>query len=117
MMNERSTEQFYARLTKRRQEIMMTLEHLQKQQRAVDENQEWVDQAAQESRINLLVSLNDWYTTETVQIDEALSRIARGKYGICMACHKAIEPRRLETAPEAAFCAGCQKTREGLGRT
>ena len=107
-------ERHYERLRNRRNEVMMTLEHVQKEQRAIDDNKEWIDKAAYESRVHLLDSLADWYLNETRRIDDALIRIAEGNYGLCLACHEPIEPQRLETTPEAAFCAECQKTREGL---
>lgn len=105
---------YYDRLKKRRDEILLTLAHVQKEQRAVDENKDWIDQAAFESRIDLLCDLTDWYLKETARIDDALTRIAEGKYGICLACHEPIERRRLDTTPAAAFCVECQRTRENL---
>ena len=107
-------EAHYERLRSRRNEVMMTLEHVQKEHRAIDDNRESIDQAAYESRVHLLDNLADWYLNETRRIDDALIRIAEGNYGSCLACHKAIEPRRLDTTPEAAFCAECQETRERL---
>jgi RNA polymerase-binding transcription factor DksA len=105
---------YYDRLRNRRHEIMMTLEHVQKEQRTMDENRDWIDRAAYNSRVHLLDNLAEWYTHETARIDEALIRIAEGKYGLCIGCHNPIEPARLETTPEAAFCADCQKAREAL---
>ena len=87
----------------RRGEIIRTLEHVQKEQRTVDENKEWIDRAAYESRCQLLDSLADWYVHETTRIDDALTRITEGRYGVCLGCHAPIEPHRLETAPDAAF--------------
>jgi len=81
------------------------------------ETSNWIDQAAFESRIDLLCELIDWYLKETARIDDALIRMGEGKYGVCLACHEQIEPRRLETAPETAFCAKCQKNREDLRET
>ena len=105
-------EPFHAELKKRRNKSLKTLEHVQKQQREIDENKEWVDKAAYLSRCRLLESLADWYTHETTRIDDALLRITHGNFGVCLACHKPIESQRLESAPEAAFCAECQNTRE-----
>lgn len=107
-------EGYYERLRTRRNEVMMTLEHVQKEQRAVNDNKESIDKAAYASRVHLLDNLADWYLNETKRIDDALIRIAEGSYGLCLACHQPIELRRLETTPEAAFCSECQKTREGL---
>lgn len=100
------------RLRKRRDEILVTMQHLERERRVVDENQDWLDQAAHESRVGLLDRLASWYLDEIVRIDQALIRIAENQYGLCRACHQAIEPKRLDITPEAAFCAGCQELRE-----
>jgi RNA polymerase-binding transcription factor len=104
----------YNRLRTRRNEVMMTLEHVHKEQRAMDDNKELIDESAYRSRAQLLDSLADWYINETRRIDNALIRIAEGNYGVCLGCRKPIELGRLETTPEAAFCGQCQKTRETL---
>jgi len=40
----------------------------------------------------------------------ALDRIAEGCYGICENCGAAIDPRRLEAAPESTLCIACART-------
>jgi DnaK suppressor protein len=107
-------EQYYDKLKNRRGEIMRTLEHVQKEQRTVDENRDWIDRAAYQSRCHLLASLADWYANETSRINAALRRITEGRYGVCLGCRGPIDARRLEAAPESDFCAECQKTREEL---
>ena len=42
-------------------------------------------------------------------IDLALQRIKKGKYGICEKCGKKISQKRLEFSPQARFCLKCQK--------
>ncbi len=46
------------------------------------------------------------------QINEALSRIDEGKYGICAECLKPIEADRLVMRPYSTLCSGCQNRRE-----
>ena len=41
-------------------------------------------------------------------INQALSRIKRGTYGICGKCKKPIDPKRLEVRPESKFCVDCK---------
>ena len=105
---------YHDRLTKRREEVMATLRHLRKEQEGVEENKEWIDQAAYKSRLDLLDGLTGWYLEERAEIDHALTRIAEKSYGLCRACRQAIDSRRLEAAPAAEFCAACMETREGL---
>lgn len=42
-------------------------------------------------------------------IDSALEKIKKGKYGICEKCQKEIPIDRLKVSPEAKFCLKCQK--------
>jgi RNA polymerase-binding transcription factor DksA len=99
-------------LTKRRQQVAMTLRHVEKERNEAEENSDWLDCAAYDSRITLLDRLSEWYTTEIDEIDKALDRVKQSNYGLCLACHNTIEAERLEFFPEAAFCAACQKMRD-----
>ena len=42
-------------------------------------------------------------------IDLALEKIKKGKYGMCEKCEKKIDERRLKIYPEARFCLKCKK--------
>jgi DnaK suppressor protein len=44
-------------------------------------------------------------------IDAALSRLERGRYGICEKCKEEIPIERLKAVPFAAYCIDCQKQR------
>ncbi len=46
------------------------------------------------------------------QINQALERIAAGKYGICDHCGKPIAPERMEAVPHAVLCIECQAKTE-----
>jgi DnaK suppressor protein len=45
---------------------------------------------------------------ELREIETALRRLDEGRYGLCMACDEAIDPRRLGAEPFAVRCAACQ---------
>lgn len=40
------------------------------------------------------------------EVDQALARMEQGSYGICDACHTAVEPDRLMADPLLRFCVG-----------
>lgn len=42
-------------------------------------------------------------------VDLALEKMKKGKYGICEKCGKEIDKKRLVVCPEARFCLNCQK--------
>ena len=49
---------------------------------------------------------------ELREIETALRRLEEGRYGLCLACGKAIDPRRLVAEPFAVRCAPCQTLAE-----
>lgn len=49
---------------------------------------------------------------ELREIDAAMLRVNDGSYGICEACERPIETRRLEVAPQAKRCIDCQTLHE-----
>jgi DnaK suppressor protein len=95
-------------------EVERTIRHLEKERREVEENIEWINRAAYESRVNLLASLTALYRYEMDQIEKAHSRVEEKSYGLCLACHDPIEADRLEIYPAAQFCSECQDYRERL---
>lgn len=47
--------------------------------------------------------------TRLKDINLALDKIAKGQYGKCEKCGKAIPKERLKVCPEARFCLRCRK--------
>jgi RNA polymerase-binding transcription factor DksA len=115
-MNNVATEKTIERLLGRRQELLLTLRHLEREQIDVENNTDWLDHAAYVNRVALLDRLAEGYQTELQQVDKALDRVKANRYGECLGCHAPIEGQRLEAAPEAEFCGACQEMREGLTR-
>lgn len=50
------------------------------------------------------------------QIDQALSRIEEGEYGVCEGCGRSIKAARLRAVPWAEFCIRCKVREEQKGR-
>ncbi|KPK59430.1 MAG: hypothetical protein AMJ59_11045 [Gammaproteobacteria bacterium SG8_31] len=46
---------------------------------------------------------------ELKDIENALTRIAEGRYGVCIDCEEPISFERLEKVPSAARCHNCQE--------
>jgi DnaK suppressor protein len=57
-------------------------------------------------------AINEHETAELSAIDDALSRINAGTYGHCTDCDATIPDARLNAAPEAPRCIGCQEKAE-----
>jgi len=56
------------RLKKRRDQVALTLEHVQEELRALDDNKDSIDHASYKSRADLLASLAGWYFEESAHI-------------------------------------------------
>jgi len=48
-------------------------------------------------------------SAELRQIEDALQRMADGRYGYCVTCGENIAPDRLESDPTAVLCADCAR--------
>ena len=51
-------------------------------------------------------------TDELRQVEDALARIQRGTYGLCVDCGCALPYVRLDAVPEAPRCVHCETERE-----
>ena len=47
------------------------------------------------------------------ELEQALSRLDRGEYGICTECGEPIHPDRLAVLPGTEVCIRCAKAHEG----
>jgi len=77
-----------------------------------DEGMDTYDLAsdARDKEINLI--LGDRDRDKVQAIDEALSRVDDGSYGICESCESDIAEARLEALPFTRLCVNCQADRE-----
>jgi len=57
-------------------------------------------------------SLEETEVGELRRIDEALDRIDKEEYGVCIDCGEPISERRLQNYPYASRCIICQEARE-----
>ena len=58
------------------------------------------------------VSLTEMTAEVLSRVDEALARLARGVYGICVECRAEIPTKRLTALPFAVRCLDCAELRE-----
>ena len=55
---------------------------------------------------------SDKDTLELQAIDEAMARLAQGRYGSCADCDEPIPRERLRLEPQALYCIDCGARRE-----
>jgi hypothetical protein len=53
-----------------------------------------------------------WSAFLVQQVSEALERIDKGTYGLCLRCGQSIEAKRLAALPWVALCISCQEDKE-----
>lgn len=72
--------------------------------------------AAETLHTEIRVTLMDRRTQQLVQIQDALARLAAGKYGFCQDCDAFIGVPRLRALPFAQRCRDCQGSAERKAR-
>ena len=77
----------------------------------VDENSAEDDVDEQVGHFETEVKVN-FIKKEIVEMRKALSRLKKGKYGVCEKCGKMIDTDRLTVKPEATICVDCEKEDE-----
>jgi DnaK suppressor protein len=64
--------------------------------------------AAETLHTEIQVALVDRRTQQVVQIQDALQRLAEGRYGFCQECDEFVGVPRLRALPFAQRCRDCQ---------
>jgi DnaK suppressor protein len=72
--------------------------------------------AAETLHTEIRVTLMDRRTQQLVQIQDALARLANGRYGFCQECDAFIGLPRLRALPFAQRCRDCQGNAERQAR-
>jgi len=54
----------------------------------------------------------DIHKEELVRIEEAMTKLDDGTYGVCDGCNEEIDEKRLKLMPFTALCVDCQKKKE-----
>jgi DnaK suppressor protein len=117
---ERRREALQHMLLRKRQEILKEIEGslgqslTEDQQRRLESARDVGDQALMDLDRELGISLMEMRNRRRQAIDEALTRLNEGTYGICAECGVEISERRLEAVPFAKLCVECQAKEELL---
>ena len=77
-----------------------------------ESTQDIADKAVSSYTREFLYSLNDTERNTMQQIDQALSRIEDGSYGLCLNCGSPMSEKRLTAIPWSRHCVDCQELAE-----
>jgi len=123
--NKKELDHYRQRLLAERERILRELGRITE---AINESAEEQD-AAKQSYSNHLADIgtdfmekekNYYYADQEGQylkaIEQALERLERGEYGLCIECGEPISEKRLEAVPAAERCISCKDRHEKLER-
>lgn len=119
-VRERRQEVLHKILIGKRQEIIREIEEslgqslTEDQQRRLESARDVGDQALMDLERELGISLMEMRNRRRQSIDEALTRLHEGTYGICAECGIEISEKRLQAVPFAKLCVECQSRAELL---
>jgi len=101
-------------LLKEKQRLLEKMENMKKGDVYVnkDELKDVADAASDEVDKAFLMRIRDRELKLIKKIDEALTRIEKGTYGICDECGCEIEEKRLMARPVATLCIACKEEQE-----
>ena len=117
---QRRREVLQRMLLGKRQEIMREIEGnlgqslTEDQQRRLESARDVGDQALMDLDRELGISLMEMRNRKRQAIDEALTRLSEGTYGICAECGIEVSEKRLEAVPFAKLCVQGQSRQELL---
>jgi DnaK suppressor protein len=117
---EQRQEMLQKMLLAKRQEIIREIEEslgqslTEDQQRRLESARDVGDQALMDLERELGISLMEMRNRRRQSIDEALTRLHEGTYGICAECGIEISEKRLQAVPFAKLCVECQSRVELL---
>jgi DnaK suppressor protein len=77
-----------------------------------ESTQDIADKAVSSYTREFLYSFNDTERSTLQQIDQALSRIEDGSYGLCLNCGSLMNEKRLTAIPWSRHCVECQELAE-----
>jgi len=76
------------------------------------DTQDIADKASNAYTKEFLYSLSNSDRQILQMVDEALARMKKGTFGICVECGEKMIPKRLEAVPWARHCISCQEREE-----
>ena len=102
------------KLIKQRQELLSEAEQTLNNKISTEKESfpDPTDQAVAELDNNFLLKLRGREQKLLKKIDEAISRIDGGTYGICESCGGEINTKRLEARPVTTLCIECKTAQE-----
>jgi DnaK suppressor protein len=113
-MDQKKIKVFREKLELKKQQILETFTKNKNYGKEADgePSQDIADKAANSYTKEFLFSLSNSDRKLLQQVDDALSRIADRRYGVCASCEDTLNLKRLQAVPWATLCISCQEKQE-----
>lgn len=113
-MSKKSINQLTGRLKARRQYLLREVKLRLKEFKDSGTNRlsDTADMASNLIEEEIVMSIAQGEAKEIEQIDNALKKIKKGKYGTCENCGKVINKQRLMAIPFVSLCIKCKEDEE-----
>lgn len=110
-MDKRSMEQYKKKLIEKRRSLTQAYLRDKTYGRESDEGgtQDLADKASTSYTKEFLYSLSNSERIILQQVEDAISRLVEGGFGICQECEEPIHKKRLDAVPWARYCLNCQE--------
>ena len=113
-MVKKEIEKYRKILLEKKREIVQHLSEFKNESKSIETGiaKDLGDKAESSYTKEFLLSLSDFEREHLSLTDEALKRIERGDFGLCLLCQKEIVKKRLDVIPWAPHCIKCQEEKE-----
>lgn len=113
-MNQRDKDRHKKKLLEKKKKIVHQMSEFQNESKEIETGiaQDLGDRAESSYTKEFLLSLSNTERESLVLIDEALKRIEKRDFGLCLICQKNIGKKRLDVIPWAPHCISCQEKEE-----
>ncbi len=117
-LTKKEKEEFKKLLLERKNSIIKKLSQFYNDSKEIetDTARDLVDRAETSYTKEFLLSLTDSEREQLTLIDQAMDRLQKGGYGLCLICGKEINKKRLKIIPWAPYCIECQEKKEGKAK-
>lgn len=113
MIAKKTLAQLRKKLLKRRSDILELRQNVNASWQVLHEPEKELEETASKETLSReLEQLDERGREELYKIDDALTKMEEGDYGICEGCSRPIAIKRLQAVPWARHCVRCAEARE-----
>lgn len=113
-MDKKKVEYYKNRLVTTQEELMRAVANSERDGREADEEstQDIADKAANSYTKEFLFHQSDENRHLLQLVNDALDRLKKGTYGLCVSCQEEVQAKRLDAVPWARHCIECQEKQD-----